>query len=233
MLSMIFIMYPRASVSATRINEVLDTVPTIKEGNFAQKTKTVGKVEFKNVSFKYPDGEEYVLKNISFVANKGDTVAFIGSTGSGKSTLVNLLLRFYDVTEGEILIDDINIKEYQLEELYNNEDVKVIICATGGEFLLEMLSFLYFSCVQENIKWLQGYSDPTGLLFTITTGYDIATIYGNNFAGFGMNTWHESLQHNFDLLEGNLEIQKSFSLYESGNTSPLEENRRVYVRYSC
>ena len=119
MLSMIFIMYPRASVSATRINEVLDTVPTIKEGNFAQKTKTVGKVEFKNVSFKYPDGEEYVLKNISFVANKGDTVAFIGSTGSGKSTLVNLLLRFYDVTEGEILIDDINIKEYQLEELYN------------------------------------------------------------------------------------------------------------------
>ena len=118
-LSMIFIMYPRASVSATRINEVLDTVPTIKEGNFAQKTKTVGKVEFKNVSFKYPDGEEYVLKNISFVANKGDTVAFIGSTGSGKSTLVNLLLRFYDVTEGEILIDDINIKEYQLEELYN------------------------------------------------------------------------------------------------------------------
>ena len=115
------------------------------------------------------------------------------------------------------------LRAKELEELYNNEDVKVIICATGGEFLLEMLSFFDFSCVQENIKWLQGYSDPTGLLFTITTGYDIATIYGNNFAGFGMNTWHESLQHNFDLLEGNLEIQKSFSLYESGNTSPLEE----------
>ena len=119
MLSMIFIMYPRASVSASRINEVLDTTPTIKEGTHEAKTKTVGKVEFRNVSFKYPDGEEYVLKNISFVANKGDTVAFIGSTGSGKSTLVNLLLRFYDVTEGQILIDDIDIKEYKLEELYN------------------------------------------------------------------------------------------------------------------
>lgn len=119
MLSMIFIMYPRASVSASRINEVLDTTSSIKDGTFTGKTKTVGKVEFKNVSFKYPDGEEYVLKNISFVANKGDTVAFIGSTGSGKSTLVNLLLRFYDVTEGQILIDDVDIKEYKLEELYN------------------------------------------------------------------------------------------------------------------
>ena len=119
MLSMIFIMYPRASVSATRINEVLDTKSSIKDGKFDGKTKTFGKVEFKNVSFKYPDGEEYVLKNISFVANKGDTVAFIGSTGSGKSTLVNLLLRFYDVTEGQILIDDVDIKKYKLEELYN------------------------------------------------------------------------------------------------------------------
>ena len=119
MLSMIFIMYPRASVSAARINEVLDTIPSIKEGSHKEKTNTIGKVEFKNVSFKYPDGEEYVLKNISFVANKGDTVAFIGSTGSGKSTLVNLLLRFYDVTEGQILIDNIDIKEYKLEELYN------------------------------------------------------------------------------------------------------------------
>ena len=118
MLSMIF-MYPRASVSATRINEVLDTTSSIKDGKFDGKTKTFGKVEFKNVSFKYPDGEEYVLKNISFVANKGDTVAFIGSTGSGKSTLVNLLLRFYDVTEGQILIDDVDIKKYKLEELYN------------------------------------------------------------------------------------------------------------------
>lgn len=119
MLSMIFIMYPRASVSAMRINEVLNTTSSIKEGNKKIKTDTVGKVEFKNVSFKYPDGEEYVLKNISFVANKGDTVAFIGSTGSGKSTLVNLLLRFYDVTEGQILIDDVDIKDYKLHDLYN------------------------------------------------------------------------------------------------------------------
>lgn len=119
MLSMIFIMYPRASVSVMRINEVLNTTSSIKEGNKKIKTDTVGKVEFKNVSFKYPDGEEYVLKNISFVANKGDTVAFIGSTGSGKSTLVNLLLRFYDVTEGQILIDDVDIKDYKLHDLYN------------------------------------------------------------------------------------------------------------------
>ena len=119
MLSMIFIMYPRASVSATRINEVLDTTSSIKDGTKDNNTKTIGKVEFKNVSFKYPDGEEYVLKNIYFKAEKGDTVAFIGSTGSGKSTLVNLLLRFYDVTEGQILIDDIDIKDYKLEELYN------------------------------------------------------------------------------------------------------------------
>ncbi len=118
MLAMIFIMYPRASISATRINEVLETRESIKSGTFNGNTKLKGKVEFKNVSFKYPDSEEYILKNISFVANKGETVAFIGSTGSGKSTLVNLLLRFYDVTEGAILVDDVDIREYELDKLY-------------------------------------------------------------------------------------------------------------------
>ena len=124
MLSMIFIMYPRAQVSADRIAEVLDTDIAVKDGNKATSmdaasTKKIGEVEFKNVSFKYPDGDEEVLKNISFKANKGDTVAIIGSTGSGKSTLVNLIPRFYDVTSGEILVDGINVKDYTQEELHN------------------------------------------------------------------------------------------------------------------
>ena len=117
MLAMIFMILPRAEVSASRINEVLDTDISVKDGNVETKSE-VGTVEFKNVSFKYPDAEEYVLRNISFKANKGDTVAFIGSTGSGKSTLVNLIVRFYDVTGGEILIDGVNIKDYKLEYLY-------------------------------------------------------------------------------------------------------------------
>lgn len=119
MLAMIFIMYPRASVSAMRINEVLTTKSKIIDGNFDGDTKVTGKIEFKNVSFKYPDAEEYVLKNISFKANKGDTLAIIGSTGSGKSTIVNLIMRFYDVTDGEILIDDVNIKDYKQEALHD------------------------------------------------------------------------------------------------------------------
>ena len=118
MLAVIFVMLPRSQVSAGRINEVLDTDISVKDGSFDGDTKEIGTVEFKNVSFKYPDAEEYVLKNISFKANMGDTVAFIGSTGSGKSTLVNLIVRFYDVTDGEILIDGVNIKDYKLNELY-------------------------------------------------------------------------------------------------------------------
>ena len=117
MLAMIFMILPRAQVSASRINEVLDTRLSVIDGNVTNKDE-VGTVEFRNVSFKYPDAEEYVLRNISFKANKGDTIAFIGSTGSGKSTLVNLVVRFYDVTEGEILVDGINIKDYKLEYLY-------------------------------------------------------------------------------------------------------------------
>ena len=107
------------------------------------------------------------------------------------------------------------IRSLELASLYQNKDVKAIICATGGEFLVEMLSCFDFSVVQKNIKWLQGYSDPTGLLFTITTNLDIATIYGSNFAGFGMDTWHESLENNLYVLEGKLMMQKSFARYES------------------
>lgn len=120
MLSMIFMIYPRASVSIKRINEVLETENTVKEGTKnIKETELKGEVEFKNVSFKYPGADEYVLEDISFVAKNGETVAFIGSTGSGKSTLINLVPRFYDATEGEILIDGINVKEYTEESLYN------------------------------------------------------------------------------------------------------------------
>ena len=120
MLAMIFMMSPRAQVSANRINEVLDTDITIKDGNInTNKTNEVGTVEFKNVSFKYPDADEYLLKNISFKANKGEIVAFIGSTGSGKSTLINLVPRFYDATEGEVLVDGVNVKDYTQEFLHN------------------------------------------------------------------------------------------------------------------
>lgn len=119
MLSMIFMMVPRAQISAKRINEVLEEKISVVEGTFSGKTKETGTVEFKNVSFKYPDADEYVLKDISFKVNKGETIAFIGSTGSGKSTLINLVPRFYDVTEGEVLVDGINVKEYTTESLNN------------------------------------------------------------------------------------------------------------------
>ncbi len=119
MLVMIFVMWPRASVSAVRINQVLSTKNSIIDGSLNGDTKTKGVIEFRNVSFKYPDTEELMLKNISFKTKMGDTLAFIGSTGSGKTTIVNLIMRFYDCTEGEILIDGINIKDYKLETLYN------------------------------------------------------------------------------------------------------------------
>ncbi|HCY44636.1 MAG TPA: multidrug ABC transporter ATP-binding protein [Firmicutes bacterium] len=119
MLAMIFMMWPRAQVSARRINEVLDSDIRIKDGNFDGKTAEVGCVEFKNVSFKYPDANEYLLRNISFKVNKGQTIAFIGSTGSGKSSLINLVPRFYDVTDGEVLVDGVNVKDYTLKALHD------------------------------------------------------------------------------------------------------------------
>ena len=119
MLAMIFMMIPRAQISAKRINAVLDEEISVIDGEFNGKCDEVGTVEFKDVSFKYPDADEYILENISFKVNKGETIAFIGSTGSGKSTLINLVPRFYDASLGSVLVDGINVKDYKLKDLHN------------------------------------------------------------------------------------------------------------------
>ncbi len=120
MLIMIMFILPRATVSASRINEVMEMKPTIEDGNFIPKDeRLMGEIEFKDVCFRYADGEDYVLDNINFKVSQGETVALIGATGCGKSTLVNLIPRFYDVTEGEILIGGVNIKDYDQQALRN------------------------------------------------------------------------------------------------------------------
>ena len=140
MLSVLFIMVPRGFVSGNRIYEVLKTENKIVNGTITTSEEE-GTIEFKNVSFKYPDSDDYVLKNISFTVNKGETVAFIGSTGSGKSTLINLVPRFYDATEGEVLVDGINVKEYNLKALYEKLGY------------VPQKSFLFSGTVEENIKY--------------------------------------------------------------------------------
>lgn len=140
MLIMIFLIYPRASVSAKRVNEVLDRTNKIKDGT-KENGEYIGTVEFQNVSFKYPDADDYMIKNVSFKANKGETIAFIGGTGSGKSTLVNLIPRFYDATEGKILVDGINVRDYKLKSLHD----KIGYVAQKA--------FMFHGTVKENIAY--------------------------------------------------------------------------------
>jgi ATP-binding cassette subfamily B protein len=143
MISIIFIMLPRASVSAGRVNEVIETEPVIKdpEKPISGKDYHSGEVEFKNVTFCYPGADTPVLENISFKANPGETTAFIGSTGSGKSTLINLIPRFYDVNSGNIFIDGVDVREYKLEDL----------CAKIG--YVPQKGVLFFGTVESNIKY--------------------------------------------------------------------------------
>ena len=117
MLVMIFILLPRASVAAKRINEVLDTEPAIEDGDGNVREQGSGEIEFRHVSFRYPDAEHPVLEDITFTAHKGETVAFIGATGCGKSTVINLIPRFYDATEGEVLVDGVDVKKYCQKQL--------------------------------------------------------------------------------------------------------------------
>lgn len=117
MLTFTFIILPRAIVSSKRINEVLDTKNRIMDGEGCENTSETGTVEFRNVSFHYPDATDDIISDINFKANKGEMVAFIGATGSGKTTLINLIPRFYDATGGEVLVDGVNVKKYKLSEL--------------------------------------------------------------------------------------------------------------------
>ena len=119
MLSIIFVLYPRAQVSAQRIREVLDTAPTMQNGTETRGDGTEGEVVFDHVSFRYPGGDGYVLEDISFTAHKGETVAFIGATGSGKSSLINLIPRLYDVSEGSVKVDGVDVRDYDREALRN------------------------------------------------------------------------------------------------------------------
>ena len=121
----------------------------------------------------------------------------------------------------------------ELESLYKDDNVKTIITSGGGDFLLEMLSEVDFNAIKDNPKWLQGYSDPTGLLFTITTNLDIATVYSDNFKTFGMEPWHKSLENNLEILKGNMVEQTSFSKYEEDKKlitglEPFNLTKKVY-----
>lgn len=142
MMSMIFIMVPRAEISAKRINEVLDTELSIKDGNLDSSNEDYEyEIEFDNVSFKYTDSEQYILQNIDFKVKKGEKVAIIGSTGSGKSTILNLLLRFYDATEGVVKIQGVDIKQYKLKFLY--EKIAAVL----------QKSFLFKGDIKSNISF--------------------------------------------------------------------------------
>ena len=143
MISMISIMLPRASVSANRINEIVDTIPKIKDKNDTKKfnPNKKGLVEFKNVSFRYPDADAEILEDINFTAKPGETTAIIGSTGSGKSTVVNLIPRFYDVTGGELLIDGVNIKDVSQKDL---RDIIGFVPQKG---------ILFSGTIESNIKY--------------------------------------------------------------------------------
>ena len=142
MMSMIFIMVPRAEISAKRINEVLDIELSIKDGNLDSSNEDYEyEIEFDDVSFKYTDSEQYILQNIDFKVKKGEKVAIIGSTGSGKSTILNLLLRFYDATEGVVKIQGVDIKQYKLKFLY--EKIAAVL----------QKSFLFKGDIKSNISF--------------------------------------------------------------------------------
>lgn len=157
--SMVFVMYPRAQVSANRIQALLDEEPIVKNPtNGVTVTEKKGKVEFNHVTFQYPDGELPVIKDVSFTAHKGETVAFIGSTGSGKSTLINLIPRFYDVTDGSITIDDVDVRDY---------DLKALRQKIG---FIPQKAFLFKGTIEDNLK----FGNPDATLKEINHAIEVA-----------------------------------------------------------
>ncbi len=170
--SLVFVMYPRAEVSANRIQELLDEQPLIKNPiNGIKNVKDEGKIEFENVTFTYPYGEEPVLKNISFTANKGETIAFIGSTGSGKSTLINLIPRFYDVTEGNIKIDGVDVRDY---------DLKFLRSKIG---FIPQKTLLFTGSIGKNIKFGKKDANKNELIHSakVSQAYDFIVKKPNSF----------------------------------------------------
>ena len=186
MLTMIFVMYPRASISASRINEVLKTENKIING-VVKDTKEKGTIEFKNVSFKYPDAKEYMLKDISFKLNKGDTLAIIGSTGSGKSTLINLITRFYDVTNGSVLVDNVDVRNYDLNALYNKigyVSQKAIMFKGSVKYNVSYGEKENYNVTDKKIKEAIKVAQATDFVEKMTDKYDSEIAEGgNNISG--------------------------------------------------
>ena len=182
----VFMMYPRAAVSAGRIQEALDASPSIKEDpNGVSETKTKGYIEFKNVKFAYPGhSQEPVIRNVSFTASPGETVAFIGSTGSGKSTLIQLIPRFYDVSDGEILIDGVDVRDYRLSKLRDKIGFipQKALLFTGT--IADNLRYGKEDATQEEMERAAEIAQATDFISKKTDGYDeLLSEGGANFSG--------------------------------------------------
>ncbi len=170
--SNVFVMYPKAQVSAERIQEILDSETLIKEPvDGVTETNNEGTLEFNNVTFTYPDGEEPVIKNVSFTAKKGETIAFIGSTGSGKSTLINLIPRFYDVTEGSIKIDGIDVRDFNIKALRKKIG------------FIRQKTLLFKGSIKSNIKFGKGEATHEEVVHSskVAQAYDFITKKEKNF----------------------------------------------------
>lgn len=182
----VFMMYPRAAVSAGRIQEALDASPSINEDpNGVSETKTKGYIEFKNVTFAYPGhSQEPVIRNVSFTASPGETVAFIGSTGSGKSTLIQLIPRFYDVSDGEILIDGVDVRDYRLSKLRDKIGFipQKALLFTGT--IADNLRYGKEDATQEEMERAAEIAQATDFISKKTDGYDeLLSEGGANFSG--------------------------------------------------
>lgn len=170
--SNVFVMYPKAQVSAERIQEILDSETLIKDPvDGVIETNNEGTLEFNNVTFTYPDGEEPVIKNVSFKAKKGETIAFIGSTGSGKSTLINLIPRFYDVTEGSIKVDGIDVRDFNLKALRKKIG------------FIRQKTLLFTGSIKSNIKFGKNEATHEEMVHSskVAQAYDFITKKENNF----------------------------------------------------